>query len=153
MCKIGDIIAVPNFVGDGNNFVGTHYFIVVNDNDGKIEGLDFNVVGTVMSSFKSKEQKKRKLKYEENIEITEKEGKINNRYLRDGYIKADQLHYFNKKNTDYFVVGQVDGDVLIRLLQRMQYLDTKGSLKQNIENIKPENIEIESDNEKELVEQ
>lgn len=153
MCKIGDIIAVPNFVGDGNNLVGTHYFIVVNDNNGKIEGLDFNVVGTVMSSFKSEEHKKKKLKYEENIEITEKEGKINNRDLRDGYIKADQLHYFNKKKTNYFVVGQVDGDVLIRLLQRMQYLDTKGNLKQNIENIKPENTLVESDNEEDLVKQ
>ena len=35
-----------------------------------------------------------------------------------------------------FVGGQVDGDVLIKLLQRMQYLDTKGKLKQNIENIR-----------------
>lgn len=136
MCKIGDIIAVPNFVGDGNNLVGTHYFVVVNDNNGKIEGLDFDVVGTVMSSFKSEEHKHRKLKYEENIEIKEQDGKINHKKLKDGYIKADQLHYFNKNNTVYFVVGQVDGDVLIKLLQRMQYLDTKGKLKQNIENIR-----------------
>lgn len=62
MCKIGDIIAVPNFIGDGNNLVITHYF----------------------------------------------------------------------------VVGQVDGDVLIRILERMQYLDMKGNLKQNIANIKTE---------------
>ena len=31
LCKIGDIIAVPNFIGDGNNLVNTHYFVVVND--------------------------------------------------------------------------------------------------------------------------
>lgn len=60
MCKIGDIIAVPGFIGDGNNFVNIHYF----------------------------------------------------------------------------VVGQVDGDVLIRILERIKYLDTKGILKQNIENLK-----------------
>ena len=138
MCKIGDVIAVPNFIGDGNNLVNTHYFVVANDRNGEIEGLSFDIVGAVMSSFKSEEHRKKKLKYEENIEITEKEGKINNNGLKDGYIKADQLHYFCKKKTIYFVVGQVDGDVLIRILQRMQYLDTKGNLKQNIENIKIE---------------
>ena len=136
MCKIGDIIAVPQFIGDGNNFVGTHYFIVVNDKDGNIEGLDFNIVGAVMSSFKSEEKKKKKLKYEENMEIVEKDGKINNKDLKDGYVKADQLHYFNKENTTYFVVGQVDGDVLIKLLELIEYLDTKGRLKQNLENLK-----------------
>lgn len=136
MCKIGDIITVSNFVGDGNNQVSNHYFVVVNDKNGEIEGLNFDVVGTVMSSFKSEEHRMKKLQYEENLEIIETDGKINNRDLRDGYIKADQLHYFNKENTNYFVVGQVDGDVLIRLLEKMQYLDTKGKLKQNIENIK-----------------
>lgn len=136
MCKIGDIIAVSNFIGDGNNLVKAHYFVVVNDENGQIEGLSFDIVGAVMSSFKSDEHKNKKLKYEENIAINEKEGKINNHDLKYGYIKADQLHYFSKKKTAYFVVGQVDGDVLIKILLRMQYLDTKGNLKQNIENIK-----------------
>ena len=136
MCKIGDIIAVPHFIGDGNNFVGTHYFIVVNDNDGNIEGLDFNIVGSVMSTFKSEEHKKKKLKYKENMEIVEKDGTINDRNLKSGYVKADQLHYLKKEKTNYFVVGQVDGDVLIKLLELIEYLDTKGNLKQNLENLK-----------------
>lgn len=136
MCKIGDIIAVNKFIGDGNNLVGTHYFIVINDKSGKIEGLNFDIVSTVMSSFKSEKHKKKKLKYKENMEISEKEGKINNKDLKDGYAKLDQLYYFEKKKTNYFVVGQVDGDVLINILQYIQYLDSKGKLKQNIENIK-----------------
>lgn len=136
MCKLGDIIAVSKFVGDGSNQVSMHYFVVVNDKNGEIEGLNFDLVGAVMSSFKSEEQKTKKLKYKENIEIKEKDGTINNHDLRNGYIKADQLHYFKKSKTNYFVVGQVDGDVLIKILQRMQYLDTKGKLKQNLENIK-----------------
>lgn len=136
MCKIGDIIAVPTYVGEDKNQVGTHYFVVVNDKNGEIEGLNFDVVGAVMSSFKSEGHKLKKLKYEENIEIKETDGSINNHDLKNGYIKADQLHYFKKNKTNYFVVGQVDGDVLIEILQRMQYLDTKGKLKQNLENIK-----------------
>ena len=96
-----------------------------------------------MSSFKSEEQKNKKLKYKENIEIKEHDGTINNHDLRDGYIKADQLHYFKKDKTYYFVVGQVDGDVLIEILKRMQYLDTKGKLKQNLENIREDILVIE----------
>lgn len=56
--------------------------------------------------------------------------------MKHGYIKADQLYYFNKKKINYFVVGRIDGDVLIKLLERINYLDTKGKLKQNIENLK-----------------
>ena len=37
MCKIGDIITVSNFIGDGNNQVGNHYFVVVNDKNGEID--------------------------------------------------------------------------------------------------------------------
>lgn len=136
MCKIGDIILISNFIGDGNNNVKSHYFVVVNDEAGSIEGLDFDIVGAVMSSFKNEEHKRKKLRYEENLEITENDGVINNHNLKDGYIKNDQLHYFNKNTTNYLVVGQIDGDVLIKILQLMQYLDTKGKLKQNIENLK-----------------
>lgn len=108
----------------------------MNDTNGKIEGLSFNIVATVMSSFKSDEQKNKKIRLEENLEIKESELNINEHNTKDGYIKADRLYYFDKNKIDYFVVGQVDGDVLIRLLEKIQYLDTKGKLKQNIENIK-----------------
>jgi len=136
MCKLGDIILVSNFIGDGKNKVKPHYFVVVNDETGSIEGLDFDIVGTVMSSFKNEEHKIKKLKYEENLEVIENNGVISNHNLKDGYIKVDQLHYFKKDITNYFVVGQIDGDVLIKILQMIQYLDTKGKLKQNIENIR-----------------
>lgn len=136
MCKIGDIVAIQNYIGEDNQVIPVHYFIVVNDSEGEIEGLNFDIVASVMSSFKTEKQRQKKLKYEENLEIEEKDGIINNHNLKHGFVKADQLHYFKKEKTKYFVVGQVDGDVLIRILQLMQYLDTKGKLKQNIENLK-----------------
>lgn len=140
MCKIGDIIAVQKFIGDGNREVGNHYFVVLSDVNGKIEGLNFDIVANVMSSFHTDSQRNKKLKYQANLEITEKDGVINNHNLKKGYIKVEQLFYFDKLKTNYFVVGQVDGDVLIKILQLIEYLDTKGKLKQNIENLKDVNI-------------
>lgn len=140
MCKIGDIIAVQKFIGDGNREVGNHYFVVLSDVNGKIEGLNFDIVANVMSSFHTDSQRNKKLKYQANLEVTEKDGVINNHNLKKGYIEVDQLFYFDKLKTNYFVVGQVDGDVLIKILQLIEYLDTKGKLKQNIENLKDVNI-------------
>ena len=132
MCKIGDIIAIKNFVGDGKNNVGLHYFIVIQDEKGHIKGLSFDIVSVVMSSFKNDDHKKKKLMYKENLEIDVNDGLINSKKIKNGYIKTDQLFYFNKKQSDYYVVGQVDGDVLIRILDHISYLDNLGLLKQNI---------------------
>ena len=57
MCKIGDIITVKSFVGDGKNNVKLHYFIVIQDESGQIKGLSFDIVSVVMSSFKSNSQR------------------------------------------------------------------------------------------------
>lgn len=136
MCKIGDIIAVNNFIGDGKNNVGFHYFIVVEDEKGTISGFSFDIVSVVMSSFQSEEHKRKKLKYEANIEIDVTDGNVNGNKLKNGYIKADQLFYFDKHKTKYYVVGQVDGDVLIKLIEHINYLDKKGLLKENLLNLK-----------------
>jgi len=88
-----------------------------------------------MSSFKNEKHRKKKLRYKENIEIDVNDGTIKSKKIKSGYIKSDQLFYFNKKTTKYYVVGQVDGDVLIKVLEHISYLDSLGLLKQNIWNI------------------
>ena len=135
MCKIGDIIGVSKYIGQDGVKIPFHYFIVISDEKGKIYGFDFDIVGIVMSSFKNEEQKTKKIKYDENLEIIEEEFDIGNRKKRRGFIKADQLYYFDKNKTNFYVVGQVDGDVLIKLLEKIGYLDKKNKLKLNIENI------------------
>ncbi len=135
MCKIGDIIGVPRYFGQDGEEVAFHYFVVVSDESGKICGFNFDIVGTVMSSFKDENQRKYKSSFEENVKITESEFDLGNRNKKDGFIKADQLFYFDKTKTNYFVVGQVDGDVLISLLERIGYLDEKNKLTININNI------------------
>ena len=90
MCQIGDIIVVYRYK-DGNKTLPTHSFVVLDDNNGQIQGIDFDFVGLVMSSFKDEEQKKRKLSYPGNFPITPDDQEI---YDGDngesGYIKADR---------------------------------------------------------------
>lgn len=135
MCKIGDIIGVKNFIGQDNQNIGFHYFIVVSEEKGKILGLDFDIVGTVMSSFKNNDQRNKKIRYKENLEIMESDFDLSGRPKKSGFVKADQLFYFNKKKSNYYVVGQVDGDVLLKLLDRIGYLDEHDKLFINIKNL------------------
>ena len=141
MCKIGDIVGVNNYIGQDGTNVSFHYFIVVSDIKGQIYGYDFDKVCTVMSSFKTEKQRQQKLKHKENLEIVESEFTLENKNKKDGFIKADQLFYFDKSKTDYCVVGQVDGDVLIKLLEKIGYLDSINKLEVNISNLYKNNLE------------
>lgn len=69
MCKLGDIIVIDKYIGDDNIIIGKHSFIVISDEANTILGLDYNIVATVISSFKSKSHKIKKLSYKENFEI------------------------------------------------------------------------------------
>lgn len=135
MCKIGDIIAIKKFIGDDNALVNLHYFVVISDEKGCIGGLSFDIVSVVMSSFKNNDHRANKLKHIENIEIRTIDGKIYDEKIKSGYIKVDQLFYFNKRKIQYFVVGQVDGDVLLKILEHLDYLDSLNLVKQNIYNL------------------
>jgi len=55
MCKLGDIIVVDEFIGEDGKKVCRHSFIVINDKPGFIEGLGYDFVVNVMSSFKNEE--------------------------------------------------------------------------------------------------
>lgn len=63
------------------------------------------------------------MKYKENLEILETDFDLSRRPKKSGFVKADQLFYFNKKKSNYYVVGRVDEDVLLKLLERVGYLD------------------------------
>lgn len=59
MCKIGDIILVEKYKDRGKT-LGRHSFVVIDDQDGEIHGLPYDMICNVFSSFKDEEQKKRK---------------------------------------------------------------------------------------------
>ena len=43
--------------------------------------------------------------------------RIKVKYREDGYVKAEQLYYFNKQKIDYSVIGKLHTDVFNRLVE------------------------------------
>ena len=135
MCKLGDIIVVKEFKGEDDIIVPKHSFVVINDEKNFIEGFRYDFIANMLCSFHNEEHKKKKLKYEENIEINENRihGKdINN---KTGYIKADQLYYFDKDKIEYKVLARVDDELLVELVQLILKLNNEGKLKNIITNV------------------
>jgi len=72
MCKIGDIIVIEKYIGEDGKMIHRHSFVVISDKEGYIEGLKYDLVTNVMSSFKNEKHKKKKLKYKQNVKIVDK---------------------------------------------------------------------------------
>ncbi len=136
MCKLGDIIVVKEYIGDDGTKFSQHSFVVVNDKPDFIEGVGYDFIANVMSSFKNEEQRMKKLRFEENVEIISEEviGKLSLN-KKSGFIKADQLFYFDKKRIEYYVLGKISEDLLDELLMVIVSLNEKGKLKSNYANI------------------
>lgn len=111
MCKIGDIILVDNYKDNGRN-LNKHSFIVIEDENGTIEGVPYDFICNVMSSFKNDEQKLRKLRYPGNFPISHNDTVTDPHNNRDGFVKTDQLYYFKKDNINFKVIGNVIPEVL-----------------------------------------
>lgn len=116
MCKVGDIILINQYKQNGRT-IGKHSFIVVSDENGKIEGLDYDIVANVMSSFKDPVQKERKLKYEGNFPLVSEDTVTNPHNEKAGYVKTEQLYYFQKDKIDYNVIGYVKKDIMDLILE------------------------------------
>lgn len=122
MCKKSDIILVSNYISQGN-FIGKHPFVVIEDNGGKIQGVSFDMICNAMSSFSSEEQRARKLSYPGNFPITAEEKNVPGGHSLDGYIKADQLYYFDKNKISYRVIGSLEPDTFNSLIEFIQNSD------------------------------
>ena len=109
MCQIGDIIVIQKYK-HGNKELSRHSFVVIDDEDGIIQGLPYDFVANVFSSFKNEKQKERKLSYPGNFPILNKDTVTNPNDGKDGFVKADQLYYFSKNNIDYSIIGEMKPD-------------------------------------------
>lgn len=135
MCNIGDIIVVKNYVTEDGITSPRHSFIVVEDEGGEIFGLSYDFVANVMSSIKDDNHKARKLRFIENLFISSDDIIANKSNGKDAYIKADQLYYFDKAKTDYFVFGKAEQSVIDELMDLLEILSEKGLLKAVISNL------------------
>lgn len=120
MCKIGDIILIEKYKARGKT-LRRHSFVVIDDQDGKIQGLPYDMICNVFSSFKSEEQKKRKLSYPGNFPIANEDTHTQPDNGKSGYVKTDQLYFFNKNKVEYTVIGNIQPDILELVLE---FIDT-----------------------------
>ena len=129
MCKLGDIIVIKEFKNEIGKIIKQHSFVVINDEFGSIEGYDYDFICNMLCSFHNQEHKRRKLSFKENMEISANiisNNKINN---KKGYIKADQLYYFNKNNIKYYVIAKLNMELQIKLLKLLFLLDNEEKIK------------------------
>ncbi len=133
MCKVGDIIVVNECKRDDRN-IGRHSFVVLDTNQGEIQGLSFDLVCNIMSSLEGKgeEYKKKKLSYPENMPYEPSEENIINGHGKEGFIKAGVLFYFDRNKTDFFVIGNIEIDLYLRLLD---YINKCGDIVHVIDNL------------------
>lgn len=122
MCKIGDIILVHSYK-DGSSELSQHSFIVISDVAGEIQGLPYDIICNVMSSFKDENQKQRKMSYPGNFEISNSETNVKNGNNKDGFVKAEQLYYFKKDKLDYDLIGTVSIEFYNKLIDFIDGLD------------------------------
>ena len=111
MCKIGDIILVDHYK-HGSKSIGKHSFVVIGDDNGSIQGMNYDLLCNVLSSIKSDEQRKRKLKYPGNFPIANEDTLTDPNNGKNSYIKTDQIYLFNKSKLQYHVIGYIKPDIL-----------------------------------------
>lgn len=122
MCQIGDIILVQKYKDHGQD-LSRHSFVVISDENGEIQGLTYDFIANVLSSFKSDTQRERKLKYPGNFPIDSSDTETNPHNNKSGYVKTDQLYYFAKDKLSYTVIGTMKPDVFSELMEFIENSD------------------------------
>lgn len=128
MCKKGDIIVIDSYK-DHSKVLSKHSFVVLDDDGGQIHGFAFDFIALVMSSVKSWEHLKRKLRYDGNLPISSKEQVIINPpggNKRDSYLKCDQFYYFVKDKIKYARIGYLRSEIFDIVLEYVNELIENG---------------------------
>ncbi len=115
MCKIRDIIIINKYKNMGDT-IGRHSFIVLDDVNGEIQGMPYDMACNVLSSFKDEKQRRRKLSYPGNYPISVEDLDVPGGNQREGFVKADQLFYFKKDKISYKVIGSITEDAFNALV-------------------------------------
>lgn len=130
-CRIGDIIVVKNYVSHGVK-LSQHSFVVLDTENGQIQGLDYDLVCHVMSSFHSEEHRTKKLTYEGNLEYSPSEQIVENGNNKRGFIKVDQIYYFNSNTIEYYVIGNIAPGLFNALLEFAKKLENIEHITDNL---------------------
>lgn len=152
--NVGDVIIVNKYISPDNREMKQHSFVVLNNQFGTVAGIEigldlelkFDLVTAVMSSIKNKEHRNKiESYYPKDMIIEFNDAQISNGNKKDGFIKANQLYYFQKNNIDYFRIGKLNESTLNKLFELIELNEKNGDLIANYNNIIQKNIE-EKDN-------
>ena len=100
---------------------------------GQIQGLDYDMVCNVMSSFHSDEHRTKKLNYPGNFEYAADEEQLKNSHGKAGYIKAEQFYYFDRSKTDFYILGNVTPSLFNALLEFIDSLEVVENIVDNLQ--------------------
>ena len=131
MCRVGDIIVIKEYKSQ-NTVLHRHSFVVLNVDGGKISGMDYDMVCNVMSSFHSEDHREKKLRFPGNFEYSSDHENIKNGHGKDGYIKADQLYYFDSSTIDYYVIGNITPELFNQLIDFISKLENIEQITDNL---------------------
>lgn len=140
MCKVGDIIVIKEFKNEIGEPVKKHSFVVISDESNSIGGLNYDFISNMLCSFHDNNHRNKKLRYEENLEVKTKLKSKNKTNNKSGFIKADQLYYFDKDKIEYYILGHLSKQLLDELMSLIFSLDKKEKLKIITTNIENETI-------------
>lgn len=147
--SVGDVIVVNKYITPDNIEMKQHSFVVLNNQFGTVAGIEigldlelkFDLVTTVMSSIKNEEHKSKiESYYPKDMIIEFNDAQISNKNRKDGFIKANQLYYFQRNSIDYFRIGKLNESTLNKLLELVELNEKNGDLIANYNNIIQNNI-------------
>jgi len=136
MCKVGDIIKVEKYIGDDGSEVGRHTFVVIDEDEDVIEGYNFDFVGSPMSSIKSEAQRQ-KVEADERLMIlktNDQNGMPASKY-DESFLKTNLFYYFKKEKIQYQVIGSLNIETYMKLIEQLKNLDEKGLIENVLTNL------------------
>ena len=135
MCKLGDIIVVKEFKNEIGTIISRHSFVVVDDRENSIKGLNYDFVANMMGSFHNEKHRTEKLNYKQNILISKEQ--VNGKKLnqKDGYIKVNNFYLFNKKKIEYKTIGHLNKKTIKELLKTILELNKQNKTNLIITNL------------------
>ena len=128
MCRIGDIILVY----DAKNFgkkIGPHQFIVLDNAAGKIQGMSYDIISSVISSMTTKAKEAKYHKYPGNFSVLPEDRSIVRENYLPAFTKLDQsiFFFFDLSNVRYKSIGKVNPDVMELINEYIIELQNNGT--------------------------
>lgn len=131
---MGDIIVVYSYKSGGIK-LPPHSFVILDNNKGHAQGMDYDWICLVMSSFKG--NKAKVMRYKGTFPIVPDDEDIKGGgNSTSGYIKANQFYYFKKDKIKYKHIGKLKPEIFELLVDYInELIEKKTPFEQHIDNL------------------